>query len=324
MGVFPRQTRSEEEDKLPRIVDVASTDLVGSAGRGRRIPSVTPYLFLLIPVTLLAVLTYLPMLQMFALSLFEWDGFGGTKTFVGPNNYIEALTNPEIYGVFFVSLYYLVGSFVQIALALYLATIVSSGTRFRNFFKGVIFFPYLINGVAISFIFIYFFRPEGVLDSFSGFFGADPANNPLWLGDSHLVNISLTFVSVWRYIGLNFVLFLGAIQSIQPEILEAAEVDGANRWQQLRHIIIPGIRPIISLSLILAIAGSLSAFEIPFLMTPADNATATFVVKTVNMAFSNHVYGLAAAMAVILLVIILAVTAVQRLLVRDEPAELTQ
>lgn len=297
---------------------------MGLAGRGRRTRSLTPYLFLVIPVALLAVLTYVPMVQMFGLSLFEWDGFGPTKSFVGLDNYVEVFTNPDLYGVFFVSLYYLVGSFIQIALALYLATIISSGTRFRNFFKGVIFFPYLLNGVAISFIFIYFFRPAGVLDSFTSIFGADPNNNPLWIGDRSLVNISLTFVSVWRYIGLNFVLFLGAIQSISPEILEAAEVDGANRWQQLRFIIIPGIRPIIALSVILGVAGSLSAFEIPFIMTLGANGSATFVVKTVQMAFSNHVYGLAAAMAVVLLVIILIVTGVQRLIVRDEPPELAQ
>jgi multiple sugar transport system permease protein len=285
---------------------------------------VTPYIFLVIPVALLAVLTYIPILQMFYLSLVSWDGFAPTKSFVGLDNYVQVFTNPDLYGVFFVSLYYLVGSFVQIALALYLATIISSGTRFRNFFKGVIFFPYLLNGVAISFIFLYFFRPAGVLDSFSGIFGADPNNNPLWIGDRSLVNISLTFVSVWRYMGLNFVLFLGAIQSISPEVLEAAEVDGANRWQQLRFVIIPGIKPIISLSLILGIAGALSAFEIPFIMTQGQSGSATFVVKTVQMAFSYSQYGVAAAMAVVLLVIILIVTGVQRLLIRDEPPDLTQ
>jgi ABC-type sugar transport system permease subunit len=262
MAELPGQIGSDEAG-LSRIVDMPSNDSVSRARWGRTTSRLTPYAFLLVPVALLAVLTYIPMVQMFVLSVFEWDGFGPTKTYVGLDNYFELFSDPELYGVFFVSLYYLVGSFIQIALALYLATIISTDTKFKNFFKGVIFFPYLINGVAISFIFVYFFRPEGVLDSFTALFGADPAANPLWIGDRSLVNISLTFVSVWRYIGLNFVLFLGAIQSIAPEILEAAEVDGANRWQQLRFLIIPGIKPIIALSLILGIAGSLSAFEIP-------------------------------------------------------------
>ena len=78
---------------------------------------------------------------------------------------------------------------------------------------------------------------------------------PQWLGDPDIVNCSLAGTSVWRYTGLNFVLFLGAIQSIPRELYEAAELDGANRWQQFRAIIFPGIRRIIGLSFILADRG---------------------------------------------------------------------
>ena len=101
------------------------------------------------------------------------------------------------------------------AIALYLATMLSFKIRFRNLFKGIIFFPYLINGVAISFIFLYVLRPDGVLDSLLA--AAGVGDTPLWLGDRDYVNFSLASVSVWRYMGLNFVLFLGAIQSIPSE-----------------------------------------------------------------------------------------------------------
>jgi multiple sugar transport system permease protein len=241
---------------------------------------------------------------------------------VGLDNSVQFFTRPELFGVFFVSLYYLAGAFIQTAVALYLATLLSFTTKFKNVFKGIIFFPYLLNGVAIGFIFIYFFKPGGVLDSFTALFGADPNNNPLWLGDRSLINISLAFVSVWRYIGLTFVLFLGAIQSIPPETLEAAQMDGANKCQELRYIIIPGIRPIISLSLILAIAGSLSVFEIPYIMEFGANGSSTFVIQTVQTAFNYHQYGLATAMAVVLLVLIVAVTVIQRRLVSDDPVDL--
>ena len=192
--------------------------------------------------------------------------------------------------------------------------------RFRNLFKGILFFPYLINGVAIGFVFLYFFQPGGTLDSVLHWFGAGPH---LWLGNPHLVNTSLAGVSVWRYMGLNFVLFLGAIQSIPPQLYEAAELDGANRWQQFRYIIAPGIKPIISLSVILAISGSLSVFEIPFIMTGGANGSETFVIQTVKLAFEFNKVGLASATAVVLLVIILLVTWLQRLLVPDERVDLS-
>jgi len=128
---------------------------------------------------------------------------------------------------------------------------------------------------------------------------------------------------VWRYSGLNFVLFLGAIQSIPGDIYEAADLDGASRWQQFRYIIAPGIKPIISLSFILAVSGSLAVFEIPFIMTDGANGSTTFVIQTIKTAFNSGKVGLASAMAVTLLIIVLLVTWVQRVLVPDEKVELT-
>jgi multiple sugar transport system permease protein len=206
-------------------------------------------------------------------------------------------------------------------LALYFATVLSFNVRFRNFFKGVLFFPYLINGVAIGFVFLYFFQPGGTLDSVLRLAGV--RGQHLWLGDPHLVNWSLASVSLWRYLGLNFVLFLGAIQSIPGEIYEAADLDGANRWQQVRYLILPGIRPVVSLAAILVVSGSLSAFEIPYIMTGGANGSTTFVIQTVKLAFQFNKVGLASAAAVVLLGIVLLVTWIQRLIVPDEGVELT-
>ena len=192
-------------------------------------------------------------------------------------------------------------------MALYFATILSFKVRFANLFKGILFFPSLMNGVAIAFIFLYFFREGGTLDSVLDLVGLGALKHQ-WLGDPSLINYSLSGVSVWRYMGLNFVLFLGAIQSIPAQLYEAADIDGATRWQQFRYIIAPGIRPIIGLTFILAIAGSLAVFEIPFIMTGGANGSETFVIQTVKQSFENQHVGLASAMAVVLLAIILVVT----------------
>jgi ABC-type sugar transport systems, permease components len=290
--------------------------------KGRR-PSLTPLLFLLVPVGLLLLFTYVPLVNMFSYSVFKWDGLSPTKEFLGLDNYIQFFTRPELFGVFGVSMYYFVGAFVQMGLALYLATLLSFSTRFRNLFKGIIFFPYLLNGVAIGFMFLYVLKPDGVLDSLLSGVGIGQAgDHPLWLGDRGLVNFSLAGVSVWRYMGLNFVLFLGAIQSIPSEMLEAGEIDGASRWQQFRYLIVPGIRPIIGLSFILAISGALAVYEIPYIMLQGANGSATFVIQTVDLAFKFNKVGLASAMAVVLLVLILAVTWVQRRIVSDDPVDL--
>ena len=259
------------------------------------------------------------MVDLFRYSFTSFDGLNPEKPWVGTKNYTELFTRPELFRVFQVSLYYLAASVVQLALALYFATVLSFKVKFKNFFKGVLFFPYLINGVAIAYIFLYFFQPGGTLDSVLKLVHIGPQ---FWLGDEHLNNFSLAGVSVWRYMGLNFVLFLGAIQSVSSDIYEAAELDGASRFQMFRHIILPSIRPIVSLSVILAISGSLAAFEIPFLMTGGSNGTATFVIQTVNEAFKFEKVGLASAMAVVLLAFVLLITWIQRILVPDETVDL--
>jgi multiple sugar transport system permease protein len=114
----------------------------------------TSILFLLVPMVLLVVFTYLPAINMFIYSFTQWDGFGPIDKFIGLQNYVDIFTKPEYFSVFFVSLYYFVGAIVQLIIALYFATILSFNVRFKNFFKGVLFFPYLINGVAMAITFL--------------------------------------------------------------------------------------------------------------------------------------------------------------------------
>jgi len=300
-----------------------TTPLASDRRRRWRYPTgLTPYLFLALPLAFLIVFTYIPVVNMFGYSFTIWNGLSPTKQFVGLDNYVELATRPELFDVLVVSLYYVAASVVQIGLALYFATVLSFKVKFKSVFKGILFFPYLINGVAIGMIFLYFFQPGGTLDETLRVLGLQGLTQQ-WLGDPDVINVSLAGTSVWRYLGLNFVLFLGAIQSIPGELYEAAEIDGANRWQQFRHLILPGIRPVVGLSFILAISGSLAVFEIPFIMTGGANGSETFVIQTVNMAFKFHKFGLASAMAVVLLVIVLLVTWLQRKLFPDEKVNLS-
>jgi raffinose/stachyose/melibiose transport system permease protein len=291
----------------------------GPASRARKL---TPYLFLLIPVGLLLLLTYVPVVNMFWYSFTDWDGLDKEKNLVGFDNYVEVFTDPDNLRVFIVSLYYVVGSFVQMALALYFATILSFKVRFKNMWKGILFFPYLINGVAIGLIFLNFLKPDGGLDTVLMNVGLESLIHQ-WTGDPEIANYTLASVSVWRYTGLTFVMFLGAIQSINSDIYEAAALDGANRWHEFWHIILPSIRPIVGLAFILGISGSLSVFEIPFVMTGGSNGTETFVIRTIWMAFQRNTVGLASAMAVVLLLFVLIVTWLQRKIVPEEEVDLT-
>ena len=271
--------------------------------------------FTIIPIILLLIFSYYPLVKMIQYSLTDWDGISPSSNFVGLENYKTVFTNPNYFSVFKTSLYYFLSSFPQLGLALLFATLLSFKVKFANFWKGILFFPYLLNGVAIGFIFLYFYKQGGTLDSILGFFGFH--HLPLWLGNQSINNFSLSFTSLWRYMGFNFLIFLGAIQSVDPEIYEAAEMDGANRWNQFRFIILPAIKNILFLNIILSVSGSLSVFEVPYIMTGGANGTMTFVIQTVNTAFGYNQVGLASAMAIILLVLVIIVSVAQFLLTQD-------
>lgn len=274
-------------------------------------------LFSLVPIVLLLTFAYYPVISMFRYSFTSWNGLSKNMEYVGLENYKTIFTKPEYFSVFKVSLYYFFTTFIQMALALYFATILSFSVRMKNLFKGILFFPTLLNGVAIGFIFLFFFKPDGTLDTILNLLGLSGLQQK-WLLNPNLINFSLAGASLWRYMGMNFLIFLGAISSIGSDIYEAAEIDGANRWHQFMHIILPSIKRILQLNLILAVSGAIGVFEIPYVMTGGSNGSSTFVIQTVDVVFKYSKVGLASAMAVVLLGIVIVVTVLQRVLIKEE------
>lgn len=268
--------------------------------------------FMIVPLVLLFVFTYLPFAEMFGFSFYKMKYIGERK-FVGLDNYLKVFERDDCFGALKLSLYYMVGSVVQLVLALYLATVLSFKVKGGNIFKGFMFFPYLINGIAIGFIFKFFYTRGFVLDTVLQWCGFELENLPYWLKDQSINNISLVGTSVWRYFGQNMVLFIGAIMSVDGELYEAAMLDGANKFQQFIYIILPSIKTIITLNVILSITGSLSAFEPPYVITSGANGTGTYFVIMHEIAHTQQKVGLASAMAIVLLMIIFAATILQKL-----------
>lgn len=264
--------------------------------------------FLFIPVFLLLVFSYLPLANMIGYSFTDWDGLRETKKYVGFSNYKEVFANPEYFRVFKTSFYYFAGGIVQMIIALYFATLLSFKVKFKGFFKGVIFFPNLINSVAIAFMFLLFYKPGGTLDTALSLIGMNLGIK--WLGDPNVINWSLVVASVWKYTGMTFIMFFGAIQAISTDIYEAAEIDGVNSWQKFRYIIFPNITILFNVNLIMLVSGVISVFEMPYVMTGGSNGSMTFLIKTVEAAFKFSRVGIASAMAIIVTMIVITVTGV--------------
>lgn len=270
------------------------------------------FTFMFIPMALLIIFTYVPFGKMVQFSFYQMK-YTGPRKFVGLKNYIDVFQRSECFKSLFVSVYYMGGALVQLALALFFATLMVFKVRGSAVFKGAMFFPYLICGIAVGFIFKFFYARGFVLDSLLQMAGMDIENIPYWLENQSINNISLVATSVWRYTGQNMILFLGAMMSVDAELYEAASLDGANKWHQFRYIILPSIKSIVVLNMILSISGSLSAFEPPYVITNGTMGTGTYFVIMNRLAHENQKVGLACAMAIVLLGIIIICTVAQKL-----------
>ncbi len=277
--------------------------------------------FLLVPLTLLMTFSYYPAVNLFYISFTSWDGLDAHKHWIGLANYIELLSSPDIFKVFSHNLAYFIVGISQNIAALLFAIILNTKLKGRYFFRVILFLPFIINSVAVAFMFGYMYDSQhGAFNMIIQSLGLGNYTQR-WLGNEHIVNYSLAFVNMWKYMGFNMVIYLAGIQSIPDDLYEAAKIDGATSFQTIRFITIPNLKKIIELSMFLILIGALEAFDLPFILTKGGplGASETFVTKTIDTAFQFSNFGLASAMGVILMVIVIILITIQKkVLFREE------
>jgi len=260
-----------------------------------------------------------PLVNLIYLSFVSWDGISPVKEFVGAYNFhkffaegevaIASLKNNALY--FFFHL-------IFIPVEIFLAYQLDKGIRNGEAYKILILVPYIVNGVAVSYMFSSVFSPMiGAVDMTLVSLGFEPSVR--WLSDPAIVNFVLVGVSIWRFSGFHIILFFAALQSISRELYDAARIDGAGEFNQFRYIVIPGIIMVIELVLFMNMQGAMQQFDIPFIMTGGGPgfASTTFTLHTLNTAFIYNDYGLASAMAVLLILMILGFSKLQDMIVRS-------
>lgn len=268
---------------------------------------------LIFPVILLLAFVVFPAVNLFRMSFINWDGYSPESSFAGMENYIKMFQNKDLWLSLKNNAVYFFVHFFMIFVELAFAVLLTSRLRAAKFYKTMVFLPYIINGVAIAYAFSYFFSPiNGAFDEIlTAVHLEDWIRN--WLSDEKIVNYVLSFVSLWRFSGYHIILFMAALQSIPQDIMEAAEVDGADTWHIFRYIQIPAIMLMVDFVLFDNIRGALQVFDIPFVMTAGGPgyASSTFTLYTIKTAFTFSNFGLAATMAVALMVLIVFVYVIQ-------------
>lgn len=271
------------------------------------------FISLVIPLFLLIAFVVFPAFDLFKMSFTNWDGYSPSSKFVGFNNYISMLKNSDLWLSLKNNAVYFLVHFLMIPVELGFAVLLISKLKAAKFYKTMVFMPYIINGVAIAYVFSYFFSPiNGAFDSILQVLNLEGLIRN-WLSDVKIVNYVLSFVSVWKYSGYHVILFMAALQSIPKDHEEAAKVDGATTFHIFKFIQVPAIMLMVDFVLFDNIRGALQVFDIPFVMTSGGPgyASSTFTLYTIKTAFTFSNFGLASTMAVAIMVLIIVIYIIQ-------------
>lgn len=273
-----------------------------------------PYLFISPFFILFAVFGLFPYLYAFFLSFTEWNGIS-PRQWVGLDNYRTLLTDDIWWKSVYNSIWLMAAVSLNLVIALALAFVLNSGLiRFREAYRAAFFVPVIASSVAVAMIFVTLFGERyGTLNYLLGLVGI---GSIAWLKDATWIKPAIAIVAIWRAFGWNTVIYLAGLQSIPPDLYEAARVDGAGWSQVFRHITLPLLRPVITFTAILTIIGSLQLFEEPLIIAGGasysssspggtDQAGLTVMVNLYNTAFNYVQFGYAATMSVALFLIII-------------------
>lgn len=282
-----------------------------------RLQSIGGWLFVLPALVMYAVFVLQPLFLTIQYSFYSWNGIS-SATWVGFSNYARVFTDPDLLGTILNSFRLLVFfSLLPVTLGLITASLINrvSADRFGSVARSVIFLPQVIPLVAAGIIWGWLLSLPGLVNQVLELFGLGGVTRA-WLGDFDTALPAVGMIGVWVLLGFCTVLLQTGMAKINPELYEAARLDGAGWFAELRAVTIPGVRYEIGVCLTVTAIAALAAFDIVYVSTGGGPGRATSVpgIKIYIEAFLQRRVGLASALAVVLMILVLAVILpVQRL-----------
>jgi raffinose/stachyose/melibiose transport system permease protein len=271
------------------------------------------YLFVVPALAIYALVVLYPTASGSVYAFTDWAGRRGAPDVVGFANFAELLATRQAVGALTNTLLIAAATtVVQTLVGLALALVLHSALVSRHVLRTLFFAPALLPPVIIGFLWQYILTPGGPLNGALRSFGLDGlAQN--WLGDSSLALGSVIAVVIWQHAGLTMVIYLAGLQGVPVELLEAADLDGASRWQRLRHVTIPLLIPATTIAMSLTLISGLKMFDQVFVMTSGGPgyATETLSLLMYKEAFVSGRYGYSTAIALVLTMIVFAFAMLQ-------------
>ena len=281
----------------------------------------TIFLFLLPAFVIFLLFIIYPIFRAAYFSLFNWNGLGPATNFVGLNNFKQILTDKVfIKAVWHCLLIVILSLAIQLPLALALAIMVGRDLPGRAFFRSIFFMPYVISEVITAIIWMSMFSPDPQRGFINALLILIPGVKPqTFLSDIHMVMACVFVVLTWKYFGLYVLLYMAGLQNIPREIEEAALIDGANRWQLISYIVVPLLGSTILMTIYLSVLGSLTQFNLIWVMTKGGPVNASEVMATYmyRFGFVRFWFGYGSAVALVMLLICLTFSLIYQRLARQ-------
>jgi multiple sugar transport system permease protein len=258
-------------------------------------------IFLAPALILLSIFLIFPIIYLGYLSFTGGSFTRSGVHWVGLNNYLRLLLTPDFWQVIFNTAYFTIGTVIpSIIIPLGLAVLLNQNLLFTGALRTIYFIPSIVSLVSAGLGFRWLFQTDGAINSLLSHLGINPI---AWLSDSFWAMPVLIVLSIWKQIGFNLVVFLAGLQTIPMSRYEAAELDGANSWQQFWYITLPGIRPTLIFGAITTAIFTLKSFEQVYIITGGGplNSTNLLVYYIYDRAFAQFDFGYAAAAAMVLL-----------------------
>lgn len=266
----------------------------------------------LIPIFLIIIIFIVyPIIDTFITSTYKWNGISADKTFTGAANWIKLLTDGDFWHAFRNNLIVMVCSIVlQMPIGILMATFLDAGGKKFNVFKVIWFFPYLMSSTAIAFLFTYVLATNnGVVTTLATFFAGKKVTVDL-LGRSPQALFAVIGVMAWQFAPFYMVYFVAGYSGIDTSIYEAAIIDGATRWQYIKSVAMPLLKPTIKAACTMSLIGSLKYFDLIWNMTGGGPGNATELMATYmyTQSFRNYNmgYGSCVAAGMFILITVIA------------------
>jgi multiple sugar transport system permease protein len=278
----------------------------------------TAFLFLFIPLLILAALKFYPVIFNIIISFTNYD-LSPNVRFVGLRNYQEILTNDVYLKAIRNTLLYVVGAVpIGTFLSLSIAALLNQAIRGRLFFRTAFYLPVVTSVAATALVWRWIMNPQGGLANTALAGAGLPTLG--WLTDPNTAMLSLVIITLWGGIGGNMVIFLAGLQGIPGELYEAAEIDGARAWQSFFYITIPMLSPVTLFVVVTYTIAIFRSFGLVFMLTQGGPSlsTNTLVWEVYQTAFGYLRFGLGAAISVVLLLTILLLSVPMRLFQGEE------